>query len=131
MRQETLKVGVSNGDSVKVNIELPETRTELGTVSKSDDAVLLRWGRRAMRIEMQERTGARDIIRKHPKKNVETDESYSKRVGPLVQKAINEYDPTASAVRGPVVKTVEVPKGSMTPQMVKQLEEQNVLVKFI
>lgn len=102
MKQAEIKVGGKGTPAIKVLANLAENVEDAISLSRNTPAVLVRCFNRGLRIEYQEKSGARDAL-KAGKNQTE------------VQAIVNGYDPTAVAARGPrapkAPPTLRVAKG--------------------
>lgn len=109
MKADKLTIGTrkNGGRSAIVNIQLPESDAEIATVVKSE-AARVRLVQRALRIEMQERSGARDAIEEAPSADFEVVQDGDNKVTrckngsatfEAIEKAVREYDASAEVQR--------------------------------
>lgn len=111
MRNDKLNIGTrkNGGRVISVEVSIPETDVEIATVTKTE-ATRARLIERALRIELQERSGARDIIENAPASDFESkrdDEGNVVNVckagsatAKAIAEAIKNYDPSAERKRG-------------------------------
>jgi hypothetical protein len=95
MKQAEIKVGGRGVPAIKVLGNLAENVEDAIALSRNNPAVLVRCFNRGLRIEYQEKSGARDAL-KEGKSQTE------------VQALVTNYDPTAVAAR--TRKPKEAPK---------------------
>lgn len=101
MKAGSVKVGIK-GHAVKVPCDIPENITDLETLAKGSEGVLVRWAKRGLQIERQENSGARDHVRANEDMDDDT-------LAAEVAKIVADYDPTITKVRAPrTAKATEV-----------------------
>lgn len=103
MKTISLKIGdkKSGRQAVKVPLSIAENASDMMTLAKSNEAVVVRCFNRGWRIENQERSGARDAF-----KEAKDDAA--------IAAVVSAYDPTKVAERTGGTrkpKTVTLPKG--------------------
>jgi hypothetical protein len=131
MKNATLKVGIDKPTAVSVTVPYLEAVTQAdiearyrvkfaGEVSAESLAVLTRQLDRTHRIESQERSGARDVVKDNSGKT-------EAEIAALVAPVVANYDPFANAARGrsagPKEAIVDAPKG-MTKAMLEEIAKQ-------
>lgn len=109
MRTEKLRIGQKGVGNVVVAIQESDTLDELVSLAKGSVEVVNRWATRGRRIELQERTGARDAYIEG-KAAGKADEVLTTEIGDLV----NNYDPTQKPTRraaGPKIVSLKAAPG--------------------
>jgi hypothetical protein len=96
MKTTQLRIGAKGVDPVKVPLRVPENIDELSQLARGNVEVILRWAKRGMAIEHQERSGARDKVVELRKAGNLTQDQITEQVA----KVVADYDPTVAAVRG-------------------------------
>ena len=127
MKSATLAIGATGIDKRKVQFDEATTVDELVQQAKESDDVILRWANRGRRIELQERSGARDWLKEN--QSLSEEDQITK-----LTEMVNNYDPTIvkerkAPARKP--KQVTLPKGkkSFSPdELAALLQAQGVQV---
>lgn len=95
MKTAQLRVGIKGKEAVSVPLQIPENVDELLQLAKGSTEVVMRWAKRGLAIEAQERSGARDTYREASEAGKTKEE-----ITALVAKDVANYDPTVAAARG-------------------------------
>ena len=97
MKTGSLKIGGKGVKAVTVPVQTPENLEDLSSLAKGNVEVITRWATRGHRIESQERSGARDLLKElRAKTPALSDEEITTEVAKLVA----DYDATQKAARG-------------------------------
>src|SRR6266852_3831942 len=95
MKTANLRVGIKGKEAVSVPLQIPENVDELLQLAKGSTEVVMRWAKRGLAIEAQERSGARDTYR-----DLSAAGKTKEEITAAVAKDVAEYDPTVAAARG-------------------------------
>jgi hypothetical protein len=104
MEKATLQIGVKDF-SIEVEFSQPTTLSDVHVAARKDEEYIVSKFVRGYRIDLQEKSGAREYVREMLKGKSAAaamkDEAFKKVVKAGIEKLLKEFDPSAERKRGP------------------------------